>query len=40
VNVFRDDVERPCLDHDEVLAQAPHAEDGRFRVPPVLGGDG
>jgi aspartyl-tRNA(Asn)/glutamyl-tRNA(Gln) amidotransferase subunit C len=40
VNVLRDDIEQPCLDHDEVLAQAPHAEDGRFRVPPVLGGDG
>ena len=36
-NVFRDDVERPCLDREEVLAQAPAAEDGRFRVPPVLG---
>ena len=40
VNVLRDDIEQPCLDHDEVLAQAPHAEDGRFRVPPVLGGGG
>ena len=36
-NVFRDDVPRPSLDRDEVLAQAPAAEDGRFRVPPVLG---
>ena len=40
VNVLRDDVERPCLDRDEVLAAAPHIEDGRFRVPPVIGGDG
>ena len=40
VNVLRDDVERPCLDRDEVLAAAPHVEDGRFRVPPVIGGDG
>ncbi len=39
-NVMRDDVERPCLDRDEVLAEAPHAEDGRFRVPPVIGIDG
>jgi len=39
VNVLRDDVEQPCLDREEVLAQAPHAEDGRFRVPPVLGGE-
>jgi aspartyl-tRNA(Asn)/glutamyl-tRNA(Gln) amidotransferase subunit C len=37
VNVFRDDVPRPSLDREEVLAQAPAAEDGRFRVPPVLG---
>ena len=40
VNVFRDDVELPCLDRDEVLAAAPQAEDGRFRVPPVIGGEG
>jgi len=26
-----------CLDRDEVLAAAPAAEDGRFRVPPVVG---
>ena len=25
------------LDRDEVLAQAPDTEDGRFRVPPALG---
>ena len=36
-NVLRDDVEQPCLDRDEVLAEAPQAEDGRFRVPPVIG---
>lgn len=36
-NVLRDDVERPCLDRDEVLAAAPAAESGRFRVPPILG---
>ncbi len=36
-NVMRDDVEQPCLDRDEVLAEAPQAEDGRFRVPPVIG---
>ena len=40
VNVMRDDVELPTLDRDEVLAAAPHTEDGRFRVPPILGGDG
>lgn len=36
-NVLRDDEVRPTLDRDEVLAEAPAAEDGRFRVPPVLG---
>jgi len=38
VNVLRPDEPGPALDRDEVLAQAPAAEDGRFRVPPVLGG--
>jgi aspartyl-tRNA(Asn)/glutamyl-tRNA(Gln) amidotransferase subunit C len=37
VNVLREDVPRPSLDHDEVLAQAPAAEDHRFRVPRILG---
>lgn len=36
-NVVRADEVRPCLDRDEVLAQAPAAESGMFRVPPVLG---
>ncbi|MCU1392558.1 MAG: gatC [Ilumatobacteraceae bacterium] len=39
-NVFREDVVRPSLDRAEVLAAAPSAEDGRFRVPPILGLDG
>jgi aspartyl-tRNA(Asn)/glutamyl-tRNA(Gln) amidotransferase subunit C len=39
-NVFREDVVVPGLDRDEVLAAAPAAEDGRFRVPPILGLDG
>ena len=38
-NVFRDDIVRVGLDRDEVLAVAPSAEDGRFRVPPILGLD-
>ena len=37
VNVLRADDPGPCLDRDEVLAQAPSAEDGRFRVPRILG---
>jgi aspartyl-tRNA(Asn)/glutamyl-tRNA(Gln) amidotransferase subunit C len=36
-NVTRPDVVRPCLDRDVVLAQAPAAEDGRIRVPRILG---
>ena len=36
-NVFRVDEVRPSVDRDEVLAQAPAAEGGRFKVPPVLG---
>ena len=36
VNVTRPDEVRPCLDREEVLAQAPAAAEGRFRVPPVL----
>jgi aspartyl-tRNA(Asn)/glutamyl-tRNA(Gln) amidotransferase subunit C len=38
-NVFREDVVVAGLDHDEVLAAAPQAEDGRFRVPPIVGLD-
>ncbi len=37
VNVFRPDEPRPSLDRDEVLGQAPAAEDGQFRVPRILG---
>ena len=36
-NVLRDDVVGKSLDRDEVLAMAPAAEDGRFRVPSILG---
>ena len=40
VNVMRDDVEAPVLDRDEVLAAAPQVEEGRFRVPPIVGLEG
>ena len=40
VNVLRPDVVEPTLDRDEVLAAAPAAEDGRFRVPPMIGFEG
>ncbi|MGH9138033.1 MAG: Asp-tRNA(Asn)/Glu-tRNA(Gln) amidotransferase subunit GatC [Acidimicrobiales bacterium] len=36
-NVLRSDERRPTLDRDEVLSQAPDADGGRFRVPPILG---
>lgn len=37
VNVMRADVVEPGLDRDEALASAPATDDGRFRVPPVIG---
>lgn len=37
VNVVRADERRECLARDEVLAQAPDAEDGRFAVPRIMG---
>ncbi len=36
VNVLRPDEVREPLSRDEVLAQAPAVEDGRFRVPRIL----
>ena len=36
-NVYRDDVVRPGLTNEAALAGAPAAEDGRFRVPQILG---
>ncbi|HCX84390.1 MAG TPA: Asp-tRNA(Asn)/Glu-tRNA(Gln) amidotransferase GatCAB subunit C [Micrococcales bacterium] len=36
-NVWRLDVPGAVVDRDEVLAQAPAAEDGRFAVPQILG---
>ena len=36
-NVFREDVVRPCLPREAVLAGAPAAEQDRFRVPRILG---
>jgi aspartyl-tRNA(Asn)/glutamyl-tRNA(Gln) amidotransferase subunit C len=37
VNVFRPDDPQLGLHRDEVLSQAPAAEDGQFRVPRILG---
>ncbi|SRR5690554_2833323 len=36
-NVFRDDVPQPGLTPQQALDQAPDAEDGRFKVPRILG---
>jgi aspartyl-tRNA(Asn)/glutamyl-tRNA(Gln) amidotransferase subunit C len=36
-NVFREDVVRPGLTQQQALEAAPAAEDGRFRVPRILG---
>jgi aspartyl-tRNA(Asn)/glutamyl-tRNA(Gln) amidotransferase subunit C len=38
-NVYREDVLAPCLDAGTVLAQAPAAEQGRFRMPRILAED-
>lgn len=37
VNVFREDIAVPCLTQQQALSGAPAAEDGRFRVPRILG---
>jgi aspartyl-tRNA(Asn)/glutamyl-tRNA(Gln) amidotransferase subunit C len=36
-NVFREDVVRPGLSQQQALSGAPAAEEGRFRVPRILG---
>lgn len=36
VNTYREDENRPSLDRDEVLSQAPDAVDGFFAVPPAM----
>jgi aspartyl-tRNA(Asn)/glutamyl-tRNA(Gln) amidotransferase subunit C len=36
-NIYRDDVPRGGLDQRRALAAAPAAEEGRFRVPRILG---
>lgn len=36
-NVLRDDEPVPSLSADAALSGAPEAEDGRFRVPQILG---
>lgn len=36
-NVFRPDVPRPGLTREQALSGAPAVEEGRFRVPRILG---
>ena len=36
-NVLREDVVADCLTQEQALSGAPAAEDGRFRVPRILG---
>jgi aspartyl-tRNA(Asn)/glutamyl-tRNA(Gln) amidotransferase subunit C len=38
-NVFRADEVRPGLTQEQALSGAPAVEDGRFKVPQILGGD-
>lgn len=38
-NVFRADEVRPGLTQEQALSGAPAAQDGRFKVPQILGGD-
>ena len=35
-NIYRDDVETPCLTQEEALSGAPDSAEGRFRVPRIL----
>jgi aspartyl-tRNA(Asn)/glutamyl-tRNA(Gln) amidotransferase subunit C len=35
-NVLREDKVIPCLDLDRILANAPQAEEGMFRVPRIV----
>jgi aspartyl-tRNA(Asn)/glutamyl-tRNA(Gln) amidotransferase subunit C len=36
-NAFREDEQRPPLDREQALANAPEKEDGNFVVPKVVG---
>ena len=36
-NVFREDVQTPCLTQEQALSGAPEQEQGRFAVPRILG---
>ena len=36
LNVLREDISRPSLTQEEILANGPEVEEGAFRVPPIL----
>lgn len=38
-NVYREDAPRPSLTPEDAISTAPHAEDGRFHVPRIVGGE-
>jgi aspartyl-tRNA(Asn)/glutamyl-tRNA(Gln) amidotransferase subunit C len=38
-NVLREDVPRASLTPDEAISTAPRAEEGRFHVPRIVGGE-
>lgn len=38
-NVYREDTARPSLSPQDAIATAPRAEDGRFQVPRIVGGE-
>jgi aspartyl-tRNA(Asn)/glutamyl-tRNA(Gln) amidotransferase subunit C len=38
-NVFRDDIEQPCLSREEALANAPKTDGRCFVVPAILDGN-
>jgi aspartyl-tRNA(Asn)/glutamyl-tRNA(Gln) amidotransferase subunit C len=35
-NVYREDEPEPSLSHEDALANAPEAEEGRFKVPRIV----
>lgn len=35
-NIFREDVVRDSIDHEDVLANAPERTDGQFKVPKIV----
>lgn len=36
-NIFREDADRPSMDRELVLSNAPDPVDGSFRVPSIMG---